>query len=202
MIAALYVETNGVYFNLPDVDPWDVKRDARLYAGPYPVVAHPPCNRWCAGLSDVNQARYGHKVGDDGGTFAAALAAVRTCGGVLEHPARTHAWKAHGLMKPTKAGWSRAPCGGWVCELSQCAYGHPARKLTWLYAVAPTEPMPMDWSRPAPTACISYDAKYPSKLPSIFGKKNSRTPLSFRDALISIASRCATPSHRHPVALT
>ena len=46
MIAALYVETNGVYYGLPDVDPWDEQRDARLYAGPWPVVAHPPCAKW------------------------------------------------------------------------------------------------------------------------------------------------------------
>jgi hypothetical protein len=43
VIAALYVETGGCYFGLPDVDPWDQARDARLYAGPWPVVAHPPC---------------------------------------------------------------------------------------------------------------------------------------------------------------
>ena len=46
MIAALYVETNGAYFDLPNVDPWNDARDARLYNGPYPVVAHPPCQRW------------------------------------------------------------------------------------------------------------------------------------------------------------
>ena len=45
MIAALYVETGGCYFGLPDIDPWDEKRDARLYDGPYPVIAHPPCTR-------------------------------------------------------------------------------------------------------------------------------------------------------------
>jgi len=28
VIAALFVETNGVYFGLPDVDPWDERRDA------------------------------------------------------------------------------------------------------------------------------------------------------------------------------
>ncbi len=47
MIAALYVETGGCYFGVPWlIDPWDEQRDARLYAGPWPVVAHPPCQRW------------------------------------------------------------------------------------------------------------------------------------------------------------
>jgi len=46
MIAALYVEKNGCYFGLDGVDPWDEERDARKYDGPYPVVAHPPCQLW------------------------------------------------------------------------------------------------------------------------------------------------------------
>ena len=46
MIAALYVESRGVYAGLPDVDLRDRDRDARTYAGPWPVVAHPPCARW------------------------------------------------------------------------------------------------------------------------------------------------------------
>ena len=45
-IAALYVETGGSYYGLPGVDPWDERRDARLYPGPHPAVAHPPCQRW------------------------------------------------------------------------------------------------------------------------------------------------------------
>ena len=45
-IAALYVETEGCYFGLPGVDPWDKARDARKYRGNFPVVAHPPCQRW------------------------------------------------------------------------------------------------------------------------------------------------------------
>ena len=48
-IAALYVEKNGAYYGLDGVDPWDEERDARKYAGPWPVVAHPPCQRWGAG---------------------------------------------------------------------------------------------------------------------------------------------------------
>jgi hypothetical protein len=45
-IAALYVDPNGAYVNLPGVEVWDEARDARTYAGPWPVVAHPPCNKW------------------------------------------------------------------------------------------------------------------------------------------------------------
>ena len=92
-IAALYVEKGGVYYGLDGVDPWDEERDARLYDGPHPVVAHPPCNVW-GQLAPVNEARYGTPVGHDKGCFAAALEAVETWGGVLEHPAYTLAFHA------------------------------------------------------------------------------------------------------------
>jgi hypothetical protein len=45
-IAALFVETDGCYFGQPGVEPWDITRDARTYAGPWAIVAHPPCQRW------------------------------------------------------------------------------------------------------------------------------------------------------------
>lgn len=117
MIAALFVQRNGAYWDLPGVDPWDEARDARLYAGPWPVVAHPPCERWCQ-LAPVNQARYGIKIGDDDGCFASALASVRAYGGVLEHPAFTLASEAFGIPWPSLAGgWQRSICGGWTCHV-------------------------------------------------------------------------------------
>jgi hypothetical protein len=85
VIAALYVQTGGVYYGLPDVDPWDEARDARLYDGPWPVVAHPPCARWSR-LAGFTEARFGYKRGEDGGCFEAALRCIREFGGVLEHP--------------------------------------------------------------------------------------------------------------------
>jgi hypothetical protein len=188
MIAALYVATNGAYYGLPNVDPWDAKRDARLYAGPWPVVAHPPCERWCQ-LAYIIQKRYGHKVGDDGGCFEAALRSVQTWGGVLEHPARTYAWREFGLPPPGgMTDWYSDDGRRWVTEVSQAAYGHRARKLTWLYYVG-TNPPPLDWSRPRGEAWVSYCLNHNrgQVKPRLTKKQAKATPLAFRDLLISIA---------------
>lgn len=106
-LAALYVQAGGCYFGLPGVDPWDKQRDARLYAGPYPVVAHPPCERWGRYWSGGPSASVRRRKGDDGGCFAAALAAVRRWSGVLEHPEASHAWSAFGLNAPPRGGMDR-----------------------------------------------------------------------------------------------
>ena len=39
-VAAWYVMKGGVYYGLPNVEPWGEAEDARKYAGPWPVVAH------------------------------------------------------------------------------------------------------------------------------------------------------------------
>lgn len=140
MIAALYVQPDGVYSGLPDVDLWPESRDARRYDGPHPVVAHPPCQRWTRMHGFVEHVYPGRfKLGDDGGCFASALASVRKYGGVLEHPEGSRAWAHFGLLEPPRGGgWIRADVldgfDGWTCCLDQGAFGHPARKRTWLYA--------------------------------------------------------------------
>jgi len=111
VVAALYVQTDGIYYGIEDVDPWDENRDARLYAGPHPVVAHPPCQRWI-NLASANYARYGgehNRPGNDGGCFPAALKSIKQWGGVLEHPAASRAWPVHGLKKPYGVGWYYQP---------------------------------------------------------------------------------------------
>lgn len=192
-IAALYVQTGGSYYGLDGVDPWDEARDARLYYGPHPVVAHPPCSRWCQ-LAAVNQARYGHAIGDDSGCFAAALASVRQWGGVLEHPAYTHAWPRFGLLRPVRGGWTRSEevnAGvGWVCEVSQSAYGHPARKRTWLYYVGTSTPPSMLWGEPAGTHWCGNDGSKPGDpgwKPTLGKSAALKTPPAFRNLLISAA---------------
>lgn len=200
MVAALYVETNGTYFGLPDVDPWDEQRDALLYDGPWPVVAHPPCTRWCQ-LAYIVQKRYGYAVGEDGGTFAAALDAVRRFGGVLEHPAFSYAWPRFDLPRPQPGGgWTRSLLDeGWVCEVSQAAYGHPARKLTWLYYVGEREPMELRWDRPAPSKIVSWCANHGvAPLPRIGKADAARTPPAFREALITLAAGAATSQPKEP----
>jgi hypothetical protein len=191
-VAALYVEKGGVYYGLPDVDPWDEERDARLYAGPYPVVAHPPCARWCR-LAGLVQARWGHKRGEDGGTFAAALAAVRRYGGVLEHPAYSDAWLTFDLPPPSiGGGWQAGICGGWSAHVEQSRYGHPAKKATWLYAYG-VDPSPLRWGAMpdvASTALVSWCGNHTSKFdrrPRVGKAAAARSPEPFRDLLLDMA---------------
>lgn len=155
-VAALFVDPRGPYPTMPGVDCWPESRDARLYPGPHPVVAHPPCGRWCRLAKFVQyQTRGRLSVGDDHGCFASALASVRKWGGVLEHPAWSLAWAAHGLIAPPARGWQRDTSGSWCCEVAQAAYGHKARKLTWLYYVGERAPANLDWSKPNGERVIS-----------------------------------------------
>lgn len=192
-VAALFVQETGCYVGVPGVDPWPESRDARLYDGPHPVVAHPPCARWCR-LAALVQARYPHcKQGDDGGCFAAALAAVRRWGGVLEHPAESKAWPAFDLPRPMQGAWIRTFCGGWVTQVAQVSYGHRAQKLTWLYACGIDAPPALRWSVTQHSARVSYlQNRGRSAVELMHAKERAATPPEFRDLLLSIARSSRT----------
>lgn len=185
MIAALYVQKNGAYFGLEGVDPWDEERDARLYAGPYPVVAHPPCKVW----SIMGQCRPEIIPGDDGGCFEAALVAVREYGGVIEHPALTRAFRHFGLPRPAGAGWTQIfNDDGYSCEVDQAWYGHPANKRTWLYVYGLDPPALRFGRAPFTGRTVANDGG---------GGRDQRsiTPPEFRDVLIAMArSACSERS--------
>ena len=202
MIAALYVETDGCYYGLPGVDPWDEARDARLYAGPHPVVSHPPCQRWGRFWHGSTRKPHQFKLGDDGGCFEAALSAVRRWGGVIEHPADSHAWRHFGLRAPERhKGWQRADNrDGWTCYVEQGHYGHMSRKSTWLYVsgIERRDLPELDWSRGEqrlhPVALERYGYEKARRIgmtAMVGGKDKTRirnaTPLPFRDVLIGIA---------------
>ena len=124
MIAALYCRRDTPYRLLPGVSVWDEARDARLYLGSYPVIAHPPCRGW---------GRYAHKAkvrpGETDLAFH-ALQLVRTFGGILEHPAYSGFWKAALIPRP---GEPPDCFGGYTIVVNQVDWGHRALKPTWLY---------------------------------------------------------------------
>jgi hypothetical protein len=207
MIAALFVQRGGIYWDLPGIDAWDEARDARTYDGPYPVIAHPPCARWSR-LAGFTEARFGYKRGEDGGCFAAALNAVRMWGGVVEHPAYSAAWDKFELPEPAwREGWTFGLCGGASCYVEQGRYGLPVKKATWLYAYGVALPE-LRWGYTPDGAGDStnqnewggIDGWRDSWTPKDGAKPirgyfkshrhdgmRSRTPLEFRDALLDIA---------------
>ena len=195
-VAALFVHPHGCYAGLIGVDVWPESRDARKYCGTLPVVAHPPCQLWGA-LAAVNYARWGgehNKPGNDGGCFASALEAVNKYGGVLEHPAKSRAFAAHGLPKPIGSGWQQANQGGWVCEVWQSAYGHRANKATWLYYRGNKPPFDLRWDRPKGTHQIGFQdqrGKARNK-PTLNKREANATPPEFRDELLRLVRHIAT----------
>lgn len=203
MIAALFVETDGVYFGLPGVDPWDEARDARRYTGPFPVVAHPPCKRWGRFFHGSTAKPHQFRVGEDQGCFAAALTSVRNYGGVLEHPADSKAFAWFGLPLPIRhKGWTaRDKFGGASCYVEQGHYGHISRKGTWLYACG-TDLPELDWSKgeqrlhPVALERYGYEKARRIGMVAMVGGKDKetirdRTPEAFRDVLLSIATSAA-----------
>ncbi len=208
MIAALYVQTGGCYYGLDGVDPWNEARDARTYAGPHPVVAHPPCQRWGRFWHGSTRKPHQYTLGDDSGCFAAALASVRRWGGVLEHPADSLAWDAFGLMRPPRdGGWIISDWrGGWSCCVEQGHYGHASRKPTWLYAVGilpPTLRWGSSGQRINPIALERHGyekARRIGMLAMVGGKRKTEirnaTPPAFRDLLLSIARTALASTYR------
>lgn len=191
-VTALFVERDGVYWNMPGIDCWDEERDARLYGGTNPVVAHPPCARWSR-LAGFTEACWGYKAGHDEGCFAAALGAVRRWGGVLEHPAFSKAWAHFHLPRPeTKyEGWTVAEDGGASCYIEQGNYGHVVKKATWLYAFGVELPE-LRWGHtPDNRGSLAINQDWRGgmdKWRNATGYKiASRTPIEFRDVLLGMA---------------
>lgn len=193
-VAALFVQPDGCYASVPSIDLWDESRDARKYGGPFPVVAHPPCQRYGRlGYASYMRWRGLHnKPLNDQGCFASALASVNCWGGVLEHPADSLAWPTYNIERPIHGAWKQSGIG-FVCEVWQSAYGHKARKRTWLYYVGKHPPSEMRWDRPTGTHQIGfYDQRGKSRnKPTLSRKEANATPIDFRDELIRLALMAA-----------
>jgi hypothetical protein len=187
VIAALYVERGGPYFDRADVDPWDRERDATKYAGPYPIVAHPPCGPW-GSLKHLYR-------GNEHELAPLAVEQVRAWCGVLEHPAQSQLW-AH-LLLPVPGGLPDR-FGGYSLEVSQVDWGHPARKRTWLYIVGvprgaltfppPREPTHWISGGRGQTGKKAKTTPVPPGIKVCSAQQRRRTPPAFADWLIGLAS--------------
>jgi hypothetical protein len=123
-VAALYIDPRGPYPALPGVDCWDADRDAQLYAGPHPIVAHPPCGPW---------GSFRHLCKDqDPALGPCAVEQVRTWGGVLEHPVGSRLWERCGMSRP---GELPDHAEGVTIAVNQVDWGHACTKPTWIYLV-------------------------------------------------------------------
>lgn len=178
-VAALYIDPRGPYPSMPDVECWDEQRDARLYAGPHPVVAHPPCGPW-------SRLRFfcRHQPKD---CAPIAVEQVRRWGGVLEHPQCSLLWPTCNLPLP---GGLPDTHGGWSCELDQVSWGHRARKTTWLYVVG-VGPSSVTLRRGGtPSHCVNSRNRHTALL-ELSAQGRRRTPQDFADFLVDIARRAA-----------
>lgn len=165
---ALYVRRNGVYGQL-GVDAWDKDRGAQHYAGPHPVVAHPPCGPW---------GRFAWRSLEDPTLAPLAVEQVRRWGGVLEHPAHSQLWRYFSLPLP---GAPADAHGGYTLAVEQSWWGHRAPKKTWLYVVgvAPDDVPPMPPPVPDPGGRIEFMCE----------AERERTPVAFARWLLDLASR-------------
>lgn len=174
-------------------DCYDIQRNALTYTGDNPVVAHPPCQLW-GRMAKINFIRWGgehNRPGNDGGCFKFALDTVNRCGGVLEHPADSYAWRTYGLVRPLPMQWT--PSGdGWTCEVWQSAYGHKANKRTWLYYRGSVPPEDPRWYRPKGTHQIGFHdqrGKERNK-PTLSRHEANATPVAFMEYLVNLARNC------------
>ena len=189
-IVALFVCENSCYNEVDGIDTWPESRNAKNYNGLHPVICHPPCTRWCK----MTFAIYGKEQeakflpGNDDGCFQCALINVNRCGGVLEHPAHSYAWKVFNLTKPIKGKWIKSG-NGYVCEVWQSAYGHKAAKPTWLYYRGVQPPYDLNWIYLRGTHQVGgKNSNAVNSKPQLSKYERIATPIAFRNELIQLAA--------------
>lgn len=190
-VAALFVRADSIYKTMPDVDAWDIERDARKWPGGMPVVAHPPCRAW----GRLRHMAHPHDDEKDLARFA--VSQVRRWGGVLEHPNASTLWIDQAL--PLPGHFDRH--GGWTLGITQHWWGHRATKKTLLYIVGvdprgiPEMPMLLGEG----THVISQDGRRadgsrwakgdPRKRPECTKPEREHTPPALAQWLVDLARR-------------
>lgn len=186
-VAALYVDARGVYPRLVE-HWWDERRDARMYAGPWPIVAHPPCGVW------GRIAHLSKRCAADRELAMRAVLQVRAFGGVLEHPAWSTLFYELRLPRPGELGDAY---GGFTVEVCQSDFGHVARKRSWLYVVGvprsavwplPPRREPTHWCSGGRTRRPGMGSTVPAGIKVCSAQQRRRTPEPFARWLIELAA--------------
>jgi len=186
-VSVLFVREDSIYKTLAGCDCYDVKRDARSFDGLGPVIAHPPCRTWGNLRTMATSAP-----ADEKELAPWAIAQVRHCGGVLEHPAGSKLFNYCGcgtIAEPDE--W-----GGWRLLVDQYHWGHRASKPTRLYIVgcsyASLPPIPHRIG--IPTHCITQGhgvrighTKFKPRVPQW---ERETTPKAFAEWLVAVARSC------------
>ena len=197
-VAILFADRQSIYKSLPDVDVYDVDRDARTFPGGCPVIAHPPCRLWSC-LSHLSTAPPEEKL-----LATWAIEVVRREGGAVEHPATSRLWKEPGMPRLGE----RDKFGGWILPVLQWWFGHRAEKATKLYIVGcaskdvpiipmllgePTHSLKEGLPRRTPQWVRDQRPKRCTK------RERSATPPDFARWLVETARRCHIAEKRQPV---
>ena len=179
-VAALFARSDSIYKMLPDVEVYDMERDARTYDGPWPVVAHPPCRGWGAFSWRANVRP------DERNLARLAVSLVRAYGGVLEHPAASRLWPDQRLPSPGE----RDQYGGFTLPIDQHWWGHKAEKATWFYVVG-CEPrdMPAVPLALGEAAYVVQSRKREDYRPHITKAEREHTPPELAEWLVAVARK-------------
>lgn len=125
-VAVLCASRKSIYKSIPNLDVYDIDRDAMSFLGGMPVIAHPPCRLWSAYCS--HQAKSPDPEKERAlGRFC--VENVRSNGGVLEQPAHSRLWKACDIPFPNQKDTG----DGFSIEIPQFWFGDTREKNTWLY---------------------------------------------------------------------
>jgi hypothetical protein len=180
-VAALYVDPRGPYPKLVR-EWWDETRDASTYAGPWPVVAHPPCGPW-GHLAHLDTST-------DRSLAIAGVEAVRRWGGCLEHPTWSGVFDVLRMPRPGELpdAW-----GGVTVAVCQCDFGHVARKRSWIHIVGarslPAMPPPREPTHWVSGGRHAANGPVPAGIKVCSPAQRRRTPVAFAEWLIEVASR-------------
>ena len=117
-LAVLFCHKDTEYAGLPGVHLWYRERNALLYPGPFPIIAHPPCAAF---------GRFKKRSTQPALPSILCVHLAELYGGVIEQPATSCLFR---LCAPP----------GFIETIRQSAFGYPTEKLTHLFWVSRPAP--------------------------------------------------------------